>query len=177
MSPEQLNAAGFVINGEFEAQPSGLPFDWTIKPGNGVTVAVEPLPQDPTGHALSVIFSQGRANFVPVVQLTMLTPGAYTFATRIKGQMSGRRGLLWRIACVEKPKDALAQSPNSLGKNPDWAVQEFNFTIPVQGCQAQYLKLELDARSASEQLVSGAVWYDDVAIKRKASPASDSSKQ
>lgn len=167
LDPEQLSAAGFVVNGGFEVAPSGMPFDWTVKAGTGVTVAVEQLAESPKEHALSVLFSQGRVNFLPVVQLTMLPPGEYTFTGRTKGHMNGRRGLLWRIACAEKPKARLGQSASALGKIPDWSALEFSFTIPAVGCGAQYLTLELDARSASEQLVSGSVWYDDIAIKRR----------
>jgi hypothetical protein len=170
LDPEDLAIAGFVYNGGFEKKASGMPFDWAISPGAGVTTAIEPLSEKGGAHGLSILFGQGRVDFKPVKQVTMLPPGEYTFSVRTKGQMSGRRGLLWRIACAEKPSVPLAQSPDALGKAASWKPVEFSFTIPQSGCISQLLKLELDARSASEQFVSGSVWYDDVAITRKGAP-------
>ncbi|MEQ1577782.1 MAG: hypothetical protein ABL894_09020 [Hyphomicrobium sp.] len=167
LPPEQLSSAGFVVNGDFERSPSGLPFDWVIKPGAGVTVAVEQHPDRLSEHGLQITLGPGRVTFHPMVQLTTLPPGEYIFSARYKGLLNGRRGLLWRIACALKPSAPLAQSASALGKTPAWTPLAFSIIIPQSGCEAQHLKLELDARSASEQLVSGAVWYDDVVIRRK----------
>jgi hypothetical protein len=38
--PAQLSKAGRLFNGTFPAAPSGLPFDWVFRSGNGVTVQV-----------------------------------------------------------------------------------------------------------------------------------------
>jgi hypothetical protein len=47
-----------------------------------------------------------------------------------------------------------------------WKPVEFSFTVPGSNCPAQYLHLDLDARMASEQFVSGEVWFDNVRILR-----------
>jgi hypothetical protein len=52
------------------------------------------------------------------------------------------------------------------GQAPIWRDIEFAFTVPSANCRAQELQLELDARMASEQLVSGSIWYDDLRIQR-----------
>ena len=56
-----------------------------------------------------------------------------------------------------------------------WKDIDLSFNIPHDGCPAQYLTLNLDARSASEQFVSGAVWYSDLTITRVEADAAVSS--
>jgi hypothetical protein len=53
------------------------------------------------------------------------------------------------------------------GVTPAWKDFSFSFTVPSDDCRAQYVRLTLDARSASEQLVSGAIWYDELRISRR----------
>ena len=40
------------------------------------------------------------------------------------------------------------------------------FTVPDADCCAQKLHLKLAARSESERLVTGAIWYDELGISR-----------
>jgi hypothetical protein len=47
-----------------------------------------------------------------------------------------------------------------------WKTVEVSFTVPGPDCRAQQLRLSLDARMPSEQLVSGSVWYDELQIDR-----------
>ena len=94
----------------------------------------------------------------------MLGPGSYRLKGQHKGEMVGRRGLRWRIACAGgKP---IAEGPMMLGKILAWKRFEVGFTVPPTDCRAQTLRLELDARSASEQLVTGTMWFDEMSIAR-----------
>ncbi|HEX5958318.1 MAG TPA: hypothetical protein VFY92_06630, partial [Hyphomicrobiaceae bacterium] len=61
----------------------------------------------------------------------------------------------------------IGQSPMMLGTAPEWREITFAFTVPDRDCRAQQLRLVLDARMASEQLVSGRVWIDDLRIVRQ----------
>jgi hypothetical protein len=49
------------------------------------------------------------------------------------------------------------------GTGASWKDFEFSFTIP-DDCPAQYVSLIFDARSASEQFISGSAWFDDLEI-------------
>ena len=161
---EQLTGAGLLFNGSFEGQPSGLPFDWVITPGSGVTVDFARRPDEPGQRALLVEFGQGRVDFRGIAQTTMLAPGTYQFRGQYKGQVVARRGLEWRISCLG--------ATNPIGKTPitgsvaDWTEFSSTFTVPDSDCRAQQVRLFLDARSASEQLVSGSMWYDKLYIAR-----------
>jgi hypothetical protein len=169
---EELRNAGLLYNGSFEIAPSGSPFDWIMPPGSGVTVDIEAKPDGGSGHALLLNFQYGRVDYAGVAQLIMLAPGRYRFTGRFKGELVGPRGLKWRIACAEKPKDRLTEGPMINGRAPAWSDTGFDFTVPAQNCRAQYLSLDLDSRMPSESFVNGAIWFDDLRISRLASAPS-----
>jgi hypothetical protein len=150
----------------FESTPSGLPFDWVITQGTGATIDIAALPGEAVGHGLLLELGPGRADFRGVSQLLLLTPGSYRLKGKFKGETRGRRGLQWSIRCAGSGKAALGEGPMFVGVAAKWSDFDFTFTVPDAGCRAQELRLVLAARSASEQLVSGAVWYDDLQISR-----------
>ncbi len=163
LPPEHLTSAGLLFNGSFEAAPSGMPFDWVFGSGSGVTVDVAPRPDKDGQHALLIDFGHGRVEFGGVRQLVMLAPGTYEFKGKYKGEVVGKRGLVWRIACA--PSNApLGESPMTVGVTPKWRDIEFSFTVPDTDCRAQVLQLVLDARMPSELLVSGSIWHDELRI-------------
>jgi hypothetical protein len=161
--PAELAAAGLVFNGGFDRRPSDSPFDWTVRSGSGAIVDFQPFP-DETNQALTVNFSDGRVDFGGVKQILMLSQGTYTLTGRVRGNMVGRRGLRWRISCIENAK--LAETPMHTGLIPTWQSFEITFVVPEEDCPAQQLSLVLDARSSSERFVEGTIWYDDIAVQR-----------
>jgi hypothetical protein len=56
------------------------------------------------------------------------------------------------------------------GEIPQWRGFSLTFTVPPEGCRAQQIRLDLDARSASEKLVTGSMWFDDLALTRGPTP-------
>jgi hypothetical protein len=166
---EELRGAGLLFNGNFDVAPSGLPFDWVITPGSGVTVDIVPRPDSSGKHALLLDFAYGRVDYQSVRQLVMLAPGTYEFKGQYKGQLVGPRGLKWRIECATGP--TIEESPMIIGMMPSWRTFTFTFTVPATDCRAQYVRLDLDARTASEQLVSGSMLFDELQISRVANPS------
>jgi hypothetical protein len=162
----QLAAAGTLFNGSFELAPSGLPFDWSIGGGKGATAEIAERPDRPGERALLVALGPGRVELSGAEQTLMLAPGAYRLQASYRGELVGPRGLVWRIACADSGGPPLGQSPMILGAAPAWKEIEAAFTVPETGCRVQRLRLSLDARMPSEQLVSGAIWLDDVRIAR-----------
>lgn len=166
LPPEQLARASNLFNGGFDILPSGLPFDWGMTKGTGVTVQLA-SPQDrPGDQALSIEFGPGRADYRAVTQLVMLAPGTYKFRGKYKADLISQRGLEWRIACAGS-KAAIGQSAPVKGSTPAWTEFEFSFTVPPENCPAQTVRLVFDARSASERFITGSIWYDDLQITRQ----------
>ncbi len=165
---DQLKRAGFLFNGSFESDPSGLPFDWSISHGRGVNVEfVRAAPGDVTRH-LRVAFGEGRAELHGIAQVVLLSAGRYRFKSQFKGNMVGRRGLEWRVQCAEEPNN-LGRRAIPLGSTRFWTSVDLEFIVPETGCRAQRVHLVLDARSASDQLVQGELWFKSLEIVRSGS--------
>ncbi len=162
----ELGRIGYLANPGFETEPSGLPFDWVISQGAGVTVDIAAVPGAADARALLLDLGPGRVDFGGVTQLLMLTPGTYRLEGRFKGESRGKRGLQWNIRCAGKRGPPLGEGPMFVGVALVWKEFGLTFTVPAADCRAQDLRLILAARSASEQLVSGSVWYDDLRITR-----------
>jgi hypothetical protein len=162
---EQLASVGLLFNGGFELRPSTLPFDWQFTSGSGVTIDLVRRQDEVGGRALFVEFGLGRVDFRGVSQLVVLPPGTYRLTGQYRSRLAGRRGLEWRIICAGAPTP-LAKSEMVTGATPVWSDFAVRFTVPSDGCRAQHIRLWLDARSASEQLVTGAAWYDGLQIAR-----------
>lgn len=167
LPPEQLARAGFLINGSFEATPSGAPFDWVIAQGSsGVTTGIRLRPELNGEQALYLEFGPGRADFRGVSQLLMLAPGTYALQGQLKGEIIGRRGLQWALACAGARGAPIGESEMFLGTARTWSDFLISFVVPDTDCRAQNLRLSLPARSQSERLVTGAIWYDEMQITR-----------
>jgi hypothetical protein len=166
LSPDEINHVGLVYNGNFDAVPSGLPFDWLITPGAGVMTDIDAVPDGDGNRALSVRFEDSRVDFRGVVQLVVLAPAKYHFEAAYRGTLIGQRGLRWRVICAGGTGTTIGESGMIRGISSAWKSVEFSFTVPSADCPAQYLRLDLDARMASEQFVSGQLWFDNLRISR-----------
>jgi hypothetical protein len=164
LSPEQLTKTGRLFNGGFELTPSGLPFDWVFENGSGVNIKFPERPDTKSGRALLIEFGPGRVNFARgISELVLLPPGTYRLQGEYKADLTSERGLQWSVICAGAT-NPVGVGPTMNGSDPSWRSIDFSFTIPAAECPAQYITLALDARSTSEQFVSGAVWYDDLSL-------------
>ncbi len=164
-SPEELAKVGPINNPSFESPLSGLPFDWVLPRTGTAVTEVRSFGDGARGQSLVVEFAQGRALFSGVEQVLLAAPGSYVLKGRHRGRLIGTRGLTWKLSCVGL-KQPLGQTPMILGDVPDWRDFSMTLTIPQEGCRAQTLRLDLDARSASEKLVTGTMWFDDILLSR-----------
>jgi len=114
---------------------------------------------------LSVEFGQGRVNFGGVWQMVILPPGVYRLTGSYDGNVTGRRGMQWSVLCFGG--SAIGESQMILGTFPEERQFDFDFKVPRTGCEAQTVRLDLAARTSSEQLVAGLIRFTDLSIERK----------
>lgn len=162
--PERLASIGFINNPSFERQPEPTPFDWSWGKRASNAVASFNVRTDSGERAAHIAMFGGRVRIPPLTQTVVLGPGRYTLTGQMTGAVQSERGLVWSIRCLSgKP---LAETAMLLG-NPNWAPFEVTFDVPnAKDCQGQTLSLRHDSRSASEQLASGEIWFDNMKIER-----------
>jgi len=166
LPPTQLESIGYLFNGKFDHKLDGQPFNWDIPQNAGVTIEIVRMPQAEEQNALMVEFSQGRINFDGVQQSTMLGPGSYVFKGKYKSQFIGRRGLAWHVWCQGSDIGQIGAGTMVTAASADLTNFEFPIAVPSKGCRSQRVVLSFDARTASERMASGAVWYTDLRIER-----------
>lgn len=165
LTPERLAKVALLNDGSFELVPSQSPFDWAISSGAGAVVEIVEHPQAIGRKVLQITFNFGRVEFRGVSQMVMLGAGRYRLSGRYRGELKGRRGLEWHVACAGAGGKRLGQSAMFTGVAREWAAFDVLFEVRPTECAAQSVNLILAARSASEQLVTGEVLYDDLRIE------------
>ena len=161
---DQLRATGHLFNGRFEFPLSGLAFDWKLDTRSGAVADIVRLGGADNAQGLLIEFNTGQIDFPGVSQTLQVRPGAYVITGRYKGTLVGRRGLKWTVSCLDMPMAKLGESDVVLGVAHNWQTFSFGVTVPQTGCEGQELRLNLDARSASERMISGAVTFADLAM-------------
>jgi hypothetical protein len=153
----------YPYNGNFEAPLDGLPFNWVFGDVSGAEVQIAEAPERGNSHALRVQFSGARADLNRVGQLLMLAPGDYRLELAVKAfGLHTERGLVWQISCAESGL-ALAETNRVTGTAP-WTDLKVKFSVPSADCRAQWLKLILPARTASETEIEGDVWFQNFRV-------------
>ncbi len=161
----QLEKIELLTNGRFESKPSGLPFDWKIDRGVNAIADFVPLAKNSLGNAFHIKFSDGRVQFPQISQVLFLPPGRYRLEGNLRGSISGKRGLRWQIRCASGAQKVLGETEMLLGQSPQWRVFAFDAEVPqLSECAGESVRLIHDSRSASEELLSGEVWFSDLRL-------------
>ncbi|WP_166140912.1 hypothetical protein [Methylosinus sp. RM1] len=162
LPPERAQNEATLYNGDFAFPPSGSPFDWLLRSGAGARIDIASASED--SRALRIDYGPGRVAPHVAMQFIKLPAGAYRMAGRYRGEIAGRRGPRWRVACVNA-NGSIGESEMGMGRIRDWRHFEFEFIVPDKDCAMQSARLELDARSPSEWIVAGEISYADLKIE------------
>lgn len=166
LTEDQLARVGYVYDGEFEAERTETPFDWTIKPALNVKARTLVSTQTSRGRVLEISFANSQVAYGNVYQSLLIPPGHYILAGDYKTiRLETERGLAWRLYCASTPSQAIAQSPSMNGTS-DWTSFEIRFAVPETGCESQTLKLELIAKAYLDRKASGTLWADGIEVRR-----------
>ncbi len=155
-----------LVNANFAQDPSGLPFDWSVRRATNATFEFLPSGGGNEGRSARIDFGTGRVQFPDLSQVVVLAPGRYRLEGEFRGLIRGRRGLRWEIRCWRGKQ--LAET-EMLFASRDRAWQGFNLHVDVpdrEDCRSQQVRLFHDARSASEQLVSGQISFRSLVLSR-----------
>lgn len=167
LPPEQLAMVGPLFNGSFEIQPSGFPFDWQLQTKGAAGVFVARRPDRPSSRALVVNLAPESAGRSLAGQILRLTPGRYRLTGEVTGEIAGRRGVRWRVACVEqKASREIGASEMFVGSINGWKTFDVAIEVPETGCAAQTLGLFLDTHLPADRPIAGSIWFDELAIRR-----------
>jgi polysaccharide biosynthesis transport protein len=99
--------------------------------------------------------------------LKRLRFGHYRVEGVMTGELRGPRGMRWRVRCPGAQKSRIGESEMLGGRTASWTAFSFALTVPAAECAAQELRLVLDARTHSERIASGNIWFDDLTVRRE----------
>jgi hypothetical protein len=166
MPREKLTSLGLLNNANFTANPSGLPFDWSIMRGQNAVVDFVALHDGSGERALRFGFGAGRVRFPETSQILLLPPGRYRLDGAFRGVIAARRGLRWEIRCMGA-KSSLAETDMIYGHPRSWQDFALDIEMPDRDdCRAQQLRLYHHARSPSEELMSGEILFRGLRLTR-----------
>jgi hypothetical protein len=171
LPPDRKTGVAYAYNGDFETPISEVVFDWRITNVIGARTDVVDTTDVGFDRTLRVEFANTRVRYADVAKLLILPPGSYRLSGMVKtAALETQRGMTWRITCAggkSKPGNGrrLAETKPIKG-NLEWTKFTADFEVPSEACPAQWMRLELAARVALDQQVSGVIWYDKLAVER-----------
>ncbi len=174
----KLSNFGLLANPNFETKPSGVPFDWQIATGVNAIAEFVPMPEEGASKALHIRFFDGRVKFPEVTQTVLLAPGHYRLEGKLRGTIIGKRGLRWQIRCASSSRSSIAETDTLLGELQQWRIFSLEAEVPsLDECRGQTVRLFHDSRSASEELLSGEVWFTGLSLERSPGHLPDQASQ
>lgn len=169
----QMGSEGIKANDQFAKSSKLLPFDWDLAALSDIRAEPQLMQATDRSAALYVYAVDGAIG-IAAKRLMVLPPGTYRFASlahSVAGSKPER--LEWALRCAGDDNSLLRLDLRAAKDTPSASTRAF--TVPAQGCRAQWVELSVRAPDGSE---ASEVWIQDVKIEPAGagSPASAAAK-
>ncbi len=99
-------------------------------------------------------------------QVLVLPPGHYRLEGKLRGSIIGKRGLRWQLTCLSGAP-VLGETDMLMGESEEWRAFALEAQVPQsKECVGQVVRLFHDSRSASEEYITGEVWFGGLHLER-----------
>lgn len=145
LSDSEKTQSGYVFNGDFDLDPNGNLFDWSLRNQSGMDFSIINLPTE-NERALQVRFLDSPVRFNRPVIFTRLPPSQFTLTIDYStSSLRGPNPVRLIVDCLQgrKKRRELASVEFAIGGSSDQIVNT-DFTVPATDCDLQRLRLVND---------------------------------
>lgn len=158
--------SNWMLNGDFESEPSNQPLDWEAWGGDGVEVARDADVKHSGAYSLRIRFD-GKQNVTDahVGQRAFVTPGRYRFEAYLKSQeLTTDQGISLQIFDAARASPLDVKTEPLLGTH-DWTKVDLNICVPPK---TKWLQVRVVRQPSLkfDNLIKGALWLDSVSLTR-----------
>lgn len=166
-------SAELVYNGEFEARPSGNPFDWRLERQAGVALSLteRQMAREEGGEApkparvLSIHFLDTPITFENIFQMTRLAPARYRLSIRYSSKSLRGPGPVRAAITCDPERRQLASIEFESGDS-GIRTATADFEVPDDRCPMQMIYFSTPAMAASwRNRYAGELLVDSVTIE------------
>jgi O-antigen ligase len=157
----------WIFNGDFEMEPSGVPFDWNLgSPNEQVDTALDSNVSHSGKHSLRIRFlGIENVDYAGAIQKTSVPSGTYHFTAFIRTQdITTDRGIAFRVFDPENSSRLDTKTKEFLGST-DWTRVEASLRVPRE---TKLLEIQVIRQPTLkfDNKVSGTAWIDGVSLSR-----------
>ncbi len=171
LDQERRQFLGLLNNGSFEAEPTGIGWDWRVRSTKQLLAETAETYGTDGLRALHLVFRGFDDRLSHVSQELFLEPGRYRLSGKARPNgLKTSGGLQWVVDCAMGDRTTrLAESERFLGSS-QWESFELDFEIPGD-CVRPVLRLTSAVRVSTDRRIDGSIWFDALRIQRLAALA------
>ena len=159
--------ANWVYNGDFEAEPSGVEFDWTMENLNDdVRVTIDRGVAHSGSRSLKIQFGgKTNVNYGGTSQRAFVKPGRYRFSAFIRAEgITTDQGIAFHIFDAESSEHLDVRTEQVTGTT-DWKKTEQTIAVSP-GTRLLTIQIIRPASWRFDSWIAGTVWIDTVSLTR-----------
>ena len=155
--------SNYIFNSDFESEPSGSPFDWSIDQTPGAMIDFDREIAHSGARSLRIQFD-GKQNLssLGIRQTVFLKPGRYRFQAYVRTkEISTDEGVVFQVASQQASNHLTFTTEPMLGST-DWKLVQHAFVMPAAGLID--VRLVRTPSLRFDSLIRGTLWIDQVSI-------------